>query len=64
MFDKFIAFIHYFVQPSAAQLEELLAHVTVQHHPKNQLSTKAFCAIFLWMANTTARSGFRLKTTW
>jgi CRP-like cAMP-binding protein len=41
MFDKFIAFIHYFVQPSAAQLEELLAHVTVQHHPKNQLLLQA-----------------------
>jgi CRP-like cAMP-binding protein len=41
MFDKFIAFIHYFVQPSAAQLEEFLALVTVQKHPKNQLLLQA-----------------------
>jgi CRP-like cAMP-binding protein len=41
MFDRLIAFIHHFVQPSAAQLEEFVAHVTVQNHPKNQLLLRA-----------------------
>jgi CRP-like cAMP-binding protein len=41
MLDKLIAFIHLFVQPSPAQLDEFLSHVVALNYPKNHLLLRA-----------------------
>jgi signal-transduction protein with cAMP-binding, CBS, and nucleotidyltransferase domain len=62
-FDKFIAFIHYFVQPDEVQLAEFLSLITIEKYHKGEYLHKAgkVCQKIWFINQGIARHFFKTK---